>query len=88
MQDMRQFYYNNQVAFFLEKGMVYQIYLPGARVVNVSSVAGLLTMLPDDSPWKEKLAKSGSDLTVSAIFMTLGYSILSMACYKHILYAG
>ena len=43
--------------------------------MNVSSVAGLLNNgigmpensigLPDGSPWKEKLAKSGSDLTVS-----------------------
>ena len=68
--------------------MLNEISVPGARVVNVSSVAGLLTMLPDDSPWKEKLAKSGSDLTVSAIFMTLGYSLLSMSWYIHILYTG
>ena len=36
-------------------------------MVNVSSVAGLLTMLPEDSPWKEKLARSGSDLTVKDV---------------------
>ena len=45
--------------------ILFPILKPGARVVNVSSVAGLLTMLPDDSHWKEKLAKSGSGLTVS-----------------------
>ena len=43
--------------------ILFPILRPGARVVNVSSVAGLLTMLPDDSHWKGKLAKSGSDLT-------------------------
>ena len=53
----------------------YTFFAPGARVVNVSSVAGLLNNgigmpensigVPDGSPWKEKLAKSGSDLTVS-----------------------
>ena len=53
----------------------YTLFALGARVVNVSSVGGLLNNgigmpdnsigLPDSSPWKEKLAKSGSDLAVS-----------------------
>merc|ERR1719429_29045 len=53
--------------------ILFPILKPGARVVNVSSVAGLLNNgigmpensigVPDNSPWKEKLAKSGSDLT-------------------------
>ena len=59
-------------------------------MVNVSSVAGLLNNgigmpensigVPDGSPWKEKLAKSGSDLTVSMIPLeTFKFGIFEIA---------